>query len=146
MANENEKQKTETVQPTAPVRTPVPNNTEAAKTPVQAPAATPAVKQVGLELKIKLVNPTKLEFIICNTGERNTRMLHENKFTLTKNVLFKIPLHNTNINYSNIDIIKLNSPYTEYFRILDIVNGIATIEPILHGVTIENDAVIGMVY
>lgn len=142
MSNENEKQKTETT--TAPVRTPVPNNAEVVRAPA-APAA-PAAKQVGLDLKIKLINPTKLEFIICNTGERNTRILHENKFTLTKNVLFKIPLHNTNINYSNVDIIKLNSPYTEYFRILDIVNGIATIEPILHGVTIENDAVIGMAY
>jgi len=139
MTTENEKLKAETAQPApAPVRTPTPNE--------QVKSQSSNVKQVGLELKIKLSNPTKLEFIICNTGERNTRMLHENKFTLTKNVLFKIPLHNTNINYNDINIIKLNSPYTEYFRILDIVNGIATIEPILHGVTIENDAVIGMVY
>jgi len=140
MTTENDKQKTETV---TPIRTSTPNNNTSG---IKSPTQDITVKQVGLELKIKLINPTKLEFIICNTGERNTRILHENKFTLTKNVLFKIPLHNANINYSNIDIIKLNSPYTEYFRILDIVNGIATIEPILHGVTIENDAVIGMVY
>jgi|LakMenEpi03Aug12_release.lakeMendotaPanAssembly.Ray.scaffolds.fasta_scaffold1667641_1 hypothetical protein len=98
------------------------------------------------ELRIKLTNPTKIEFIICNTGERNSRILHEPKFILTKNTLFKIPLKDSTINYKNINIIKLYSPYTENFRILDIVNGIATIEPILHGATIEHDAVIGMVY
>jgi len=118
--------------------------TKGAITPTASNTAKPSSPEK--ELRISLNNPTKLEFIICNTGERNTRMVHDAKFILTKNTLYKIPLTDKTISLSNFNIIKLKSTFAEYIRILDIVDGIATIEPIIHGAVVEHNSVIGIIY
>lgn len=98
------------------------------------------------EIRVKLSNPTKIEFVVCNTGERNTRMIHESKFILSKATLFKIPLSDSTMNYSDSNLIRLVTPVTESIRILDIVNGIATIEPIVHGSFVEDGQLLGYIY
>lgn len=98
------------------------------------------------EIIVQLKNPTKIDFIITNTGERNTRMVHESKFILTKHVLFKIPLTDKTLNYSNANLIRLVTPQTENIKILDIVNGVATIEPVIHGSFVEDGQLLGYLY
>ena len=98
------------------------------------------------ELRISLKSPTKIDFIVCNTGERNTRIVHENKFILSKGTLFKIPLVDKTANYANANLIRLIAPFTESIRVLDVLNGVATIEAILHGSFIENGQLIGYIY
>lgn len=115
----------------------------------EAPKAPQPQVQAPLTVKemvVKLKNPSKIDFTICNTGERNSRMLHEPKFILTKGVLFKIPLTDSSLNYATADVIKLISPNTEYFRVLDVVNGIATIEAIIHGAFVEDGQLLGYIY
>lgn len=133
MAYKDETTAQETKEPTKVAVTPATSNTAKTNSPEK-------------ELRISLNNPTKLEFIICNTGERNTRMVHDAKFILTKNTLYKIPLTDKTISLSNFNIIKLKSNFAEYIRILDVVDGIATIEPIIHGAVVEHNSVIGIIY
>lgn len=117
-----------------------------AKAP-ETSSPTPETPNPGVkELRVQLLNPTKVEFIVCNTGERNSRMVHEPKFILTKGVLFKIPLVDKTLNYASFSVVKLVSPYTESFRVLDIVNGIATLEAIVHGSFVENDMLLGYIF
>jgi hypothetical protein len=110
--------------------------------PQPQPQADPDMKELRVELK----NPTKLNFIICNTGERNTRMVHDAKFILTKGVIFKIPLTDKTLNYASANLIRLVTPCTENFRILDVVDGVATVEPIVHGSFVEDNLLLGYMY
>jgi hypothetical protein len=104
--------------------------------------AAPALKPIIIEL----LNPTKIDFIICNTGEKSSRMVHSGKLALTRGTLFKIPLVDKTLNYKDSFVIKLQYPYTEMFRALDIVKGVVTLEPIIHGAVIENDMQIGFLF
>jgi hypothetical protein len=114
--------------------------------PQSQPKNTTMTEPAMKELRVELKNPTKLDFIVCSTGERNTRMVHEAKFILTKGVLFKIPLTDKTLNYSAANLIRLVTPSTENFRVLDVVDGVATIEPIVHGSFVENNLLLGYMY
>jgi len=98
------------------------------------------------EIVLDLSNPTKVIFIVTANGEIGTRMLHDSVLSLTKGLVYKIPITNPGLSTKNNFGIKLELGVSDNLRILNVDNGIATIECIVHGYVITDQLLLGSLF
>jgi len=95
------------------------------------------------EIIIKFDKPCQIEFVMQNTGDKSPRILHDQKLALSRGTLYKLPVTDSTLNLQTAYVIKPNSTFAEIIRILNIVDGYVTVEPIIHGVIINNNDKLG---
>ena len=100
-------------------------------------------KEIKKEIRIKLENPSKIKFIITNSGETCERVEHSQKIMLTKGILYYLPI-TENIDIDFCSSIKIIGKIAENLRVLNIKDGLATIETVIHGYIINDKDLIGI--
>jgi hypothetical protein len=126
--------------------TPVP----APPTPVPAPASVvatakapePQMKQIILDIK----NPTHISVTTSNTGDISPRVVHDKQLSLSKGMLYKIPITDKSLIFDNYLHLKLKGDVAEKIRVLNVNNGTVLIEPIIHGTIISDEMVVGILF
>jgi hypothetical protein len=98
------------------------------------------------DIVLDLSNPTKIIFTISSSGETGIRMLHEGVFTLTKGLIYKLPITNKTLSSKDNFGIKLELEASDNVRILNVDSGVATIEAIIHGSTLKNGQLLGNLF
>jgi len=95
------------------------------------------------EIRIIFEKPTQIEFIMQNNGDKSPRILHDQKLSLSKGTIYKLPITDKTINLQTAYVIRSTSKFAELIRILNVDNGFVTVEPIIHGTIINNNDLIG---
>jgi len=88
---------------------------------------------------IKLEKPAYITFIIQNTGEVSPRIIHDQKFALSRGTVYKVPVSDSTLDLQTSYVIRPKEKFADSIRILNIKDGQVTIEPLIHGVILNND-------
>jgi hypothetical protein len=114
--------------------------------PIVEPIATPPqeekVEQPMAEIKnivIKLEKPAYITFIIQNTGEVSPRIIHDQKIALSRGTIYKIPVTDNSLDLQASYVIRPKEKIADTIRILNVKDGLVTIEPLIHGVVLNNN-------
>ena len=92
---------------------------------------------------LKLEKPSTIKFVMQNTGEEAPRIIHEARISLSRGTIYKLPITDIELNLQNSYVIRPSAKFADSVRILNVQNGFVTIEPIIHGIVLNNDDVIG---
>jgi hypothetical protein len=87
---------------------------------------------------IKLEKPAYIKYIMQNTGEESTRVLHDQKIALSRGTIYKLPITTPSLNLQNSYVIRVKEKFADIIRILNVAEGFVTIEPLIHGVVLVN--------
>lgn len=98
------------------------------------------------EIKLKLSNPTKILFTLTHTSEKGERILHDGKLSLTKGVIYKLPIENDTLSTKDNWGIKHEFKVSESVRVLNVDAGIVAVECIVHGFVISDGLVLGQLF
>ena len=98
------------------------------------------------EIVLDLSNPTTILFTIAASGENSQRVLHEGVFSLTKGLVYKLPITNKTLSSKNNFGVKLELDVSDNLRVLNVDSGIVSIESIIHGYIISNNQLLGALF
>jgi len=98
---------------------------------------TPPIKQNNI-ITIKLDNPCHINFIIQNTAEESPRIIYDQKISLSRGTIYKLPITSESINLQNFNAIKHAPKFASILRVLNVSDGVVTIEPLIHGIVLNN--------
>lgn len=120
-------------------------NTIQANTIVR-PAVVAKVQPANKDIILDLSNPTTILFTITASGEASQRVLHDGIFTLTKGLVYKLPITNKDLSTKNNFGIKHELETSNGLRILNVDNGVVTIETIVHGFVLIDKQLLGSLF
>lgn len=91
-----------------------------------------------------ILNDSPIEIVNLATGYTSSIVPKINgKLKLANSNLYRIAITNNSLNADNFYVIKQYSKYSEFFRIVAVSNGRASIVPILSGLELKSGDVIG---
>lgn len=101
--------------------------------------------EIKNEIKIQYSVSDRIEIFNLSNGKSSFIVPKDlTHIRLTNTNLFKIPIENKELNIDNFHAIKQLSKYSDYFTILNVVNGVVTILPIVFEFKLKNNEVVGM--
>jgi hypothetical protein len=105
---------------------------------------TPPPVQIKNLIELELLPNESIEIVNLLNGSRNSIMtLTSGKIRLSNTNLYRIPIKNKVLNIDNFYTIKHYAKYSEYFRIVCVLNGYVSIVPIISGSELRHGDCIG---
>jgi hypothetical protein len=94
-------------------------------------------------IELKFSGTTKIEFTKVRTNEKSVLTINTDKFSLSLNSIYNIPIKNTELNMTESNCLSPIGKVNEKLEILNVENGIAVIMPRVHGVFVSSGDIIG---
>lgn len=106
----------------------------------------PAVQQVAPVknlIEVELINEP-IEIVNLSNGSTNSIMpLVAGKIRISNSNLYRLPIKNKTLNIDNFFTVKHYAKFSEYFRIVCVLNGKVSIAPIVSGFELRHGDCIG---
>ena len=94
-------------------------------------------------ITIKLDHSIKIDYIMCATGDKGTVISTNKKSLLAIGRLYKIPITFSG-NMDSYNVVKLYGKYAEKLNVINIRDGFAIIQPIIHNIAIQDGEELGI--